>query len=716
MSAPAREALTALYEQHGRTSQTVSTTPTETTTRQPRGKASTTTAGRSIGFCGNAQGRPARHLSRIGGEGHIVFDVDHGGQAAVDALVRMMGTPLLVVPSATPGRYHVWFVCEDAREIGNGDWSLDGSAPKCGELRSTGNLVLWHPDKIANALANGAKPGDKIPARLSPAQVRQLLVATPGKGNGAAPMNGRRAMVTDYDLAQNYRAQEWVEGGRNKLLNSLVFACGLANDEALAEEITQWAVDAGHQPERRARATLKSGWTKGQEARDEALSSASDLSPLGIHLRWMAARSNQWRYIVAGTSASGVWARWDGARFERLSTGYVFRDCKALVSHVADEVLQKANNVKVARRATKPMRQPSFVSDVVKFNASECIDRIEDYDAHPLLLNTPGGVVDLKSGDMAPHDRARKFLKVSGATPSSAPCPTWARCLADWSGGDAELVSYLQRLVGYSLRGDNQEHAVVFMHGPGSNGKSVFLRVLQSMHGDYNQSASHSVFTATKQEEHPTALASLMGARLASIPEVPAGARFNEEALKRASGGDELTARFMRQDFFTFIPQFLPLIVGNNEPSTRDVGESMRRRLIVLPFDFTVPKDQRDKGLFDKLRGELDAIMGWAVAGHLQYLERGLDPPAKVLAATEEYFADNDRIGQFLERSTRTVPGGRVGASMLYGEYVEWLRGAGEHPESQRRFTQELRRRGIGSAKTSKARFYSGIEYKDADG
>ena len=430
----------------------------------------------------------------------------------------------------------------------------------------------------------------------------------------------------------------------------------------------------------------------------------------------MSEHGNEWRYLVAGTSSTGTWAKWDGARFKRLATGYVFRDCKALTSHVADEVLQRANNVKVARRATKPLRQPSFVSDVVKFNAAECIDRVEDYDADALLLNCLGGIVNLVTGEIAPHDRARKFLKVAGATPSSAPCPTWERCLSDWSGGDVEMVHYLQRLVGYSLRGDNEAHCVTFLYGPGANGKSVFLRVIQALHGDYGETASHRVFTADKQDDHPTSLAALVGSRLASIPEVPPGARFDEEALKRASGGDELTARFMRQDYFTFTPQFLPLIVGNEAPSSRDVGEAMRRRLHVVPFDYTIPKDRRDTGLLDKLLAELDAIMGWAVAGHGQYLERGLSPPPKVADATEEYFSDNDRIGQFLERSTRAVPGGRVGASMLYGEYVEWLRGAGEYPESQRRFTQDLRRRGVGAAKTSKARFYTGIEYKDAAG
>ena len=606
-----------------------------------------------------------------------VVDQDHGGEAAREALHELLPTPLHWYPTREDrSRSHSLYPVEKGTPASKFDWQN-------GEVFGPQQWAIVR-DFIGLAAAvseaESSKPGSRICVTLTEEQLRQL----PGRestGNGAARRNGR-AMVTDYDRAKNYRAQDWTPGeeggpGRNNLLNDLVFACGLADDEALAEEITAWVIDAGHQPERPARATLASGWTKGQEARDEALSSASDLTPLGIHLRWMSQRGNEWRYLVAGTSSTGTWAKWDGARFKRLATGYVFRDCKALTSHVADEVLQRANNVKVARRATKPLRQPSFVSDVVKFNAAECIDRVEDYDADALLLNCLGGIVNLVTGEIAPHDRARKFLKVAGATPSSAPCPTWERCLSDWSGGDVEMVHYLQRLVGYSLRGDNEAHCVTFLYGPGANGKSVFLRVIQALHGDYGETASHRVFTADKQDDHPTSLAALVGSRLASIPEVPPGARFDEEALKRASGGDELTARFMRQDYFTFTPQFLPLIVGNEAPATRDVGESMKRRLHVVPFDYTVPKDQRDTGLLDKLLGEIDAVMGWAIAGHLQYLERGLDAPAKVLMATEEYFSDNDRVGLFLARATAPAPEERIAAALLYGDYADWVRGQG---------------------------------------
>ena len=268
-AAPSRAALTALYEHHGAHLTNCVNDPDREDHKGALDQSidyDRRPLDRVLRQC--AKGDLAGIFPASVGNGCVVFDVDHGGQEAVDELVRVLGQPLVVVPSGTPGRFHVWYLCDDAREIGNGDWSLDGAAPKNGELRSTGNLVLWHPEKVSGALANGAKPGDAIPARLNPAQVERVLVATPRprKGNGAAPMNGR-AIVTDYDRARAYREQEWVGGGRNVLLNALVFACGLANDEALAKEITEWVIANGHQPERAARATFKSGWTKGQEAR-----------------------------------------------------------------------------------------------------------------------------------------------------------------------------------------------------------------------------------------------------------------------------------------------------------------------------------------------------------------------------------------------------------------------------------------------------------------
>ena len=595
----------------------------------------------------------------------LVIDVDRGGEAAKEQVIALLGTPVAVVPTQGQDRFHVWFKSRDAADIGNVTW-------RDGDVRGgRGYVIIWDPVAVAEGLASAGAV-----AELMATNLKQL----PPKSNGGAV------------------------GERNNTLNRGVFLATL-NGQSIDEAVAA-AREAGL-PERAIAATVESA-QKAADARGPTPASG-DLTPLGVHSKWMKENSAFWRYLVTGTSAGGTWAKWDGARFKRLSSGYAFRNTKALVSELVNDIVKTAADPDKARQTTRALRQPNFVAAVETYNAAEQIDQLEDYDAEPLVINTPGGVVNLQTGEIVPHEVSQRFLKIAGATPTTgAPCPTWLRCLNDWCGGDKEMVDYIQRLVGYSLRGDNQEHVVVFLYGPGANGKSVFLRVLQALHGDYSATASHRVFTADKIDDHPTSIAALVGSRLAAIPEVPPGARFDEEALKRVSGGDKLAARFMRQDFFEFIPQFLPLIVGNNEPSTRDVGESMTRRLHVIPFDHTIPEDRRDKELLAKLMLELGAIMQWAVAGHVHYLANQLTKPERVREATDAYFEDHDRIGRFLAECTTESPGGQVSATLLYGDYVEWINGQGERPESQRRFGQGLASRGLAKEKQSHGVVYLG--------
>ena len=597
--------------------------------------------------------------------GCVVVDVDEGGAAAADAVISQLGLPLAKVPTQRTDGWHLWFRCREADEIGNRAW-------QGGDIRGAkGQAILWAPDLVAPGLASAAPVADLLAVDLARLPSKRACGAV---------------------------------GERNNTLNRGVFLATL-NGQSIDEAVAA-AREAGL-PEREIAATVESA-QKAADARGPTPASG-DLTPLGVHSKWMKENSAFWRYLVTGTSAGGTWAKWDGARFKRLSSGYAFRNTKALVSELVNDIVKTAADPDKARQTTRALRQPNFVAAVETYNAAEQIDQLEDYDAEPLVINTPGGVVNLQTGEIVPHEVSQRFLKIAGATPTTgAPCPTWLRCLNDWCGGDKEMVDYIQRLVGYSLRGDNQEHVVVFLYGPGANGKSVFLRVLQALHGDYSATASHRVFTADKIDDHPTSIAALVGSRLAAIPEVPPGARFDEEALKRVSGGDKLAARFMRQDFFEFIPQFLPLIVGNNEPSTRDVGESMTRRLHVIPFDHTIPEDRRDKELLAKLMLELGAIMQWAVAGHAHYLVDKLTKPERVREATDAYFEDHDRIGRFLAEWTTESPDGQISASLLYGDYIRWINDQGERPESQRRFGQGLASRGVAKEKKSHGFVYLG--------
>ena len=218
-------------------------------------------------------------------------------------------------------------------------------------------------------------------------------------------------------------------------------------------------------------------------------------------------------------------------------------------------------------------------------------------------------------------------------------------------------------MVGYCLTGVTSEHALFFLYGTGANGKSVFVSTLAAILGDYATIAAMDMFMATTGDRHPTDMAGLRGARMVSSIETEQGRRWAESKLKALTGGDRITARFMRQDFFEFTPQFKLLVAGNHKPAIRNVDEAMRRRLHMIPFTVTIPPAKRDQRLQDRLLAERDGILAWAVQGCLEWQRVGLRPPAAVKAATDEYFEAEDALGRWMAEGcvrganlTATVP------------------------------------------------------------
>ena len=200
-----------------------------------------------------------------------------------------------------------------------------------------------------------------------------------------------------------------------------------------------------------------------------------------------------------------------------------------------------------------------------------------EWDADEFLLGTPGGTVDLRTGFQRaakPDDLITKTTLVAPA--SSAHCPRWRKFLSEATGGDNDLQDYLQRFIGYSLTGVVREHALLFIHGPGGNGKSVFANVVGRILKDYATVASFETFTESKGDRHSAEIATLSGARLVSASEPERGKAWAEAKVKMITGGDEISARFMHCNPFTFRPQFKLLFTANDKPILRSVGEAMR--------------------------------------------------------------------------------------------------------------------------------------------
>jgi putative DNA primase/helicase len=290
-------------------------------------------------------------------------------------------------------------------------------------------------------------------------------------------------------------------------------------------------------------------------------------------------------------------------------------------------------------------------------------------------------------------------------------CPTWLRFLDEATDGDKALVRFLQQWCGYSLTGDTCEHALVFVYGPGGNGKTVFLNTTSGLAGAYATTAPMDTFAAAKGDRHPTDLAMLRGARMVTASETEEGRPWAESRIKQMTGGDPITARFMRQDFFTYTPQFKLTIVGNHKPVLRNVDDAARRRFILVPF--TRKPAHPDRQLETKLKAEWPGILRWMIQGCLDWQGNGLIRPETVKAATADYFDNQDLLGQWLEEECDCEPGNTYKwdkTSVLFESWSTYAQRAGEDAGSKKAFSDKMQSRGFEPARgTGGVRLFRGV-------
>ncbi|MBL8610222.1 MAG: hypothetical protein JNL38_22995, partial [Myxococcales bacterium] len=317
-------------------------------------------------------------------------------------------------------------------------------------------------------------------------------------------------------------------------------------------------------------------------------------------------------------------------------------------------------------------------------------------DADPWLLNVANGTIDLRTGVLRPHDPRDLLTKLADvAYDPAAKCPMWDRFLDRVMGGSVELVDYLARMVGYSLTGVIREHVLAFLFGGGANGKSTFLRVLHALLGDHAARASRGLLFASRGERHPTELTILHGARVATCAEIQAGDYFDEALVKDLTGGDLIAARRMREDFWTFAPTHKLWLAGNHKPRVRGDDEGIWRRIRLVPWTVTIPTEERDPELVDKLLAELPGILAWAVRGCLAWQRSGLGDPPEVTRATANYREEADPLREFCDGWLVFGPDERAARKHIRAAYEEYCRDDGAEPLGARRFADGLRRRGV---------------------
>jgi len=309
------------------------------------------------------------------------------------------------------------------------------------------------------------------------------------------------------------------------------------------------------------------------------------------------------------------------------------------------------------------------------------------FDTDPMLLNAQNGTIDLNTGRLRDHRKGDRITKVTGAElRSDWGCPLFLAFLGRIFDGNERLISFVQRAVGYSLTGRTDEQCFFLLWGQtGSNGKSTLLELLRFVVGDYALNSSPDVLMTQRGSRGPeNDVARLRGARLVTASESGETRRLDEERVKRLTGGDTYTARFLHREYFEFKPQFKLWLAANNKPEIRGTDNAIWRRLRLVPFEVTIPPEEQDPSLPLKLQKEAAGILRWAVEGCLAWQIGGLQPPPEVTDATAEYRAEQDAMGRFVGEECTILDQLRVRASNLYERYVTWCQRSGEAPMSKR--------------------------------
>jgi len=455
-----------------------------------------------------------------------------------------------------------------------------------------------------------------------------------------------------------------------------------------------------------------------EERPSEKVIDAPRLSDQWLADRVVAAQRGNLRFVPQ----KGIFLAWDKNRWqpdaELLAEDIVKRELRA----IANEIARQGATEKEKRDAFKSAvsicssGKVTAVSALVKSDRAIAVT-INSLDHDPWVLNTPGGLVDLRTGVIGPALPDALATKSTSVPPDfTGTADRWFNFLNEATGGDVDLQAYLQRLCGYLLTGSTREQQLTFIFGPGGNGKSVFLNVLSGILGDYSRTASMDTFTASHSEKHTTDVAMLTGARLVTASETAAGKRWDEPRLKSLTGGEPVTARFMRQDNFTFTPQFKLVFVGNHKPEVRDVDAAMRRRIQMVPF--LVTPQVVDKELAAKLEAEYPAILAWMIRGCLDWQNEGLSPPESVRETTEEYFDAEDAVGRWLRECVEAVEDATTTSQTLYLSWREWANGNGEYVGSLKRLSAALiaRKYERWQDTTTRKLGFKGIRVRETDG
>lgn len=411
----------------------------------------------------------------------------------------------------------------------------------------------------------------------------------------------------------------------------------------------------------------------------------------------------------------GKWLLWDGRRWvldesERVYT-FTLDRIRAIPKQEISSTMTPAQ-VKEIQKWAKTSESKTKLDATVALmqRKQELVVRSERLDAEDWTLNVANGILDLRSGMLLRHDPSMycsKFVDV--VYDAEAQAPLWEKFLDEIMGGEKEIISFLQRAVGYSLTGSTQEQCLFILHGTGANGKSTFTTTLRLLFSDYAAQMDPATLRPRRDGNARGDIARLDGARLVLSSETGDGNLLDEALIKQMTGGDPIVARFLYQEDFEFMPKFKIWLATNKKPEIRGQEEGIWRRIRLIPFDVTIPEAKRDPHLLEKLREECPGILAWAVRGCLDFVKDGLQPPIRVKQATQEYRNESDALADFLDTCCSVGLGERCTAKELFVAYEGYCAANSVDALKMSPFGKKIKERGFKQTRSGRARGYEGV-------
>jgi putative DNA primase/helicase len=417
------------------------------------------------------------------------------------------------------------------------------------------------------------------------------------------------------------------------------------------------------------------------------------------------------------------WYAWDGSRWLHDSSGEPMRRARALADTLRAEAVKRerehgsddelAKGLRRHARASASRRGLDAMLWIARSDRRVIVD-VAELDADPLLVNAPNGTIDLRTGQLRPHERGDLITRrVAVPYDPDAVAPTWARFLERVL-PPAEVRDYTQRMTGAAAIGDNRDELVHVLHGPGANGKTKFCETICACLGDYAAAVAAELFLAQRAREASPELMRLRGVRLVSASENDEGRTLNVALVKALTGGDTIAARYLyANEVVEFVPIFSPWLRTNHRPVIGDQSEAIWRRVRLVPFTVTIPRGERDTTLQGKLLAELPGVLRWIVEGAHAYLEHGLDPPEDVVAATEAYREEENLLGAFIADRCEVGSDYVTAASELYASWRKWCEEHGENAGSAKALGMRLETAGFPAVRLPKGtRARSGLRLR----